>query len=113
MDITMPTPPRGIQGLYWNDDKRGPGKWSLGCGPSSGYIFCMCSAGCAGEGDREGEEEGVFAMVKGVAEAEWELWRGNRERRESGRGGRHEILLSGSWGEVDVKEGRNGGARRH
>ncbi len=107
----MPTPTGGVQGLYWNDDKRGPGKRGLGCGPFGGYVFCMCSAGRAGEGDGEGEEEGVFAMAERVAEAEWELWRGSRERREGGRWGRHEILLSGGWGEVDVKEGRDGGAR--
>ena len=107
----MPTPARGIQGLYWNDEKRGPSKWGLGCGPFGGYVFCMCSAGRAGEGNGEGEEEGVFAMVERVAEAKWELWRGQRERREGGRGGRHEILLSGGRGKVDVKKGRHGGAR--
>ena len=67
MDTTLPTPARWIQGLYWNDDKRESGEWSLGCGQLSGHVFCMCSAGCAGEGDGEGEEKGVFAMVKRVA----------------------------------------------
>ena len=107
----MPTPARGIQGFHWNNDKRGSSKWGLGFGSFGGYVFCMCSAGRAGEGNGEGEEKGVFAMVERVAEAKWELWRGHRERREGRRGGRHEILLFGGRGKVDFEEGGHGGAR--